>query len=81
MATEKKIAVVTGATGQLGRQVVKVFEKEGWVVFGTGMCYKWSIELAIDNGWIGFSRAKPPAIRRVDLQNRWEVVGLLDEVK
>jgi len=38
-------------------------------------------ELAIDNGWIGFSRAKPPAIRKVDLQNREEVVGLLDEVK
>jgi len=39
MATGKKAAVVTGATGQLGRQVVKAFEKEGWEVFGTGMCY------------------------------------------
>lgn len=64
MATEKRTAVVTGATGQLGRQVVKAFENEGWEVFGTG-----------------FSRAKPPAIRKVDLQNKEEVVGLLDEVK
>ena len=38
MAT-KKTVVVTGATGQLGRQVVKAFEKGGWEVFGTGMCY------------------------------------------
>lgn len=30
---------------------------------------------------IGFSRAKPPAIRKVDLQNKEEIVGLLDEVK
>jgi len=37
MATEKKTVVVTGATGQLGRQVVKAFEKGGWEVFGTGM--------------------------------------------
>jgi len=37
MATEKKTVVVTGATGQLGRQVVKAFEKGGWEVFGIGM--------------------------------------------
>ncbi|KAF8427490.1 C-3 sterol dehydrogenase [Tirmania nivea] len=74
MATEKKTAVVTGATGQLGRQIVKAFEKEGWEVFGTE-------ERQELDGWIGFSRAKPPAIRKVDLQNREEVVNVLDEVK
>lgn len=29
----------------------------------------------------GFSRAKPPTIRKVDLGNAEEVVGLLDDVK
>ncbi|KAI5799264.1 hypothetical protein DFH27DRAFT_88988 [Peziza echinospora] len=59
-----KTAVITGATGQLGRQVQRAFEKEGWTVVGTG-----------------FSRAKPPTIRKVDLQNREEVVALLDECR
>lgn len=31
-----KTAVITGATGQLGRQVVKAFDKDGWNVIGTG---------------------------------------------
>lgn len=30
---------------------------------------------------VGFSRAKPPMIRKVDLGNEEEVVGLLDDVK
>lgn len=31
-----KTALVTGATGLLGRQVVKAFERAGWSVTGTG---------------------------------------------
>jgi S-adenosylmethionine synthetase len=31
-----KIALITGATGLLGRQVVKAFERAGWDVKGTG---------------------------------------------
>jgi S-adenosylmethionine synthetase len=31
-----KSVLVTGATGLLGRQVVKVFQREGWNVTGTG---------------------------------------------
>jgi len=31
-----KRVLVTGATGLLGRQVVKAFEREGWTVTGTG---------------------------------------------
>lgn len=31
-----KKVLVTGATGLLGRQVVKVFERDGWTVVGTG---------------------------------------------
>lgn len=32
----QKTALVTGATGLLGRQVVKAFEASGWTVKGTG---------------------------------------------
>lgn len=32
-----KKALITGATGLLGRQVVKVFERAGWEVVGTGL--------------------------------------------
>jgi S-adenosylmethionine synthetase len=31
-----KTALITGATGLLGRQVVKAFERAGWTVKGTG---------------------------------------------
>jgi S-adenosylmethionine synthetase len=31
-----KTALITGATGLLGRQVVKAFERGGWEVIGTG---------------------------------------------
>lgn len=31
-----KTALITGATGLLGRQVVKAFERAGWDVKGTG---------------------------------------------
>lgn len=32
----QKTALVTGATGLLGRQVVTAFQKQGWDVKGTG---------------------------------------------
>jgi len=57
-------ALVTGATGLLGRQVVKAFEAAGYNVVGTG-----------------FSRASPPQIRKVDIQNADEVSSLFGEVK
>jgi NAD(P)-dependent dehydrogenase (short-subunit alcohol dehydrogenase family) len=31
-----KTALITGATGLLGRQVVKAFERHDWAVVGTG---------------------------------------------
>jgi S-adenosylmethionine synthetase len=31
-----KTALVTGATGLLGRQVVKAFQRQSWEVVGTG---------------------------------------------
>lgn len=31
-----KTVIVTGATGLLGRQVVRAFERRGWTVKGTG---------------------------------------------
>jgi len=32
----QKTALITGATGLLGRQVVKAFQRKGWDVVGTG---------------------------------------------
>jgi len=34
--TMAKTALITGATGLLGRQVVKAFERHDWAVVGTG---------------------------------------------
>ena len=59
-----KTALITGATGLLGRQVVKAFERQQWDVIGTG-----------------FTRAKPPAILKLDLGSLAEVAKVLDEVK
>ncbi|KAI9816428.1 MAG: hypothetical protein M1826_001817 [Phylliscum demangeonii] len=59
-----RTALVTGATGFLGRQVVKAFERAEWKVVGTG-----------------WSRAKPPAIVKLDLTDDAAVQGILDEIK
>ena len=58
-------ALVTGATGLLGRQVVDAFRRDSsWKVVGQG-----------------FTRAAPPDILKADLQDEVETVRLLDEVK
>ena len=57
-------ALVTGATGLLGREVVRAFERAGWEVVGTG-----------------FSRASPPRVLKLDVQDEREVQRVLDEVK
>jgi S-adenosylmethionine synthetase len=36
MEASPKTALITGATGLLGRQVVKAFQRAGWNVVGTG---------------------------------------------
>jgi len=56
--------LVTGATGLLGRQVVKAFESAGYEVTG-----------------IGFSRASPPKILKVDIQNVEEVEAVLEKLR
>ncbi len=60
----KPKALVTGATGLLGRQVVKAFERAGYEVVGTG-----------------FSRASPPKVIKVDIQDADAVAKLFGEVK
>lgn len=59
-----KTALITGATGLLGRQVVTAFEREEWQVVGTG-----------------FTRAKPPAILKLDLGGEADIARTIDEIK
>ena len=35
--TDQHVALVTGATGLLGRQVIKAFDQAGWKTVGTGL--------------------------------------------
>ena len=55
---------MTGATGLLGREVVKAFESAGWDALVTG-----------------FSRASPPKITKLDIQDEREIEKVLDETK
>lgn len=66
MGQDTNNALVTGATGLLGRQVIKAFEHPGrnWNVKGTGL-----------------SRADGVSVLRVDLGKRDEVEAALDSVK
>jgi S-adenosylmethionine synthetase len=59
-----KTALITGATGLLGRQVVTAFERQEWHVVGTG-----------------FSRAKPPAILKLDLGSETDIARTIEEAK
>ena len=54
--------IVTGATGLLGRQVVRQFEQAGWEVIGTG-----------------YSRASPPKMLKVDVQDEAQLKKVLDD--
>ena len=56
--------LVTGASGLLGREVVKAFDRAGWEVVGAG-----------------FSRASPPKVIKLDIQDEQEVQKVLNEVK
>ncbi|SPO06022.1 related to methionine adenosyltransferase regulatory beta subunit [Cephalotrichum gorgonifer] len=66
MGQGSKAALVTGATGLLGRQVVKAFEYPGrdWTVKGTGL-----------------SRADGVSVLKVNLEKKDEVEAALDSVK
>ena len=67
MATQHtKVALVTGATGLLGRQVVEIFRQSpGWSVKGTG-----------------YSRADGVDILKVDLENEDSSLDkLLEDIK
>lgn len=66
MAPPSRAALVTGATGLLGRQVVRAFEYPGkdWSAKGTGL-----------------SRADGVDVLRVDLGVKEEAEAALDSVK
>lgn len=66
MGQPSKAALVTGATGLLGRQLLRSFEYPGrdWSVKGTGL-----------------SRADGVSVLKVDLQKQAEVEAALDSVK
>lgn len=45
-----KTALITGATGLLGRQVLKAFEREDWKAVGTGFSRAKAPVLKLDLG-------------------------------
>lgn len=59
-----KTALITGASGFLGRQVVKAFQRAGYKTVGTAL-----------------TRVESPAILKVDLCNKDEVIKLITKVK
>ena len=75
----KKTVLVTGATGLLGRQVVRAFsyyalDSDDWIVKGTGFSRAGPQSAAVDG--------KPAdEVIRVDLADEGQVEGLLEGVK
>ncbi len=61
-SSQAPCALITGATGFLGRQVVAAFGRAGWSTVNTG-----------------FTRADPPRIYRLDLNDEAAVAQRLDE--
>ena len=59
-----KTALITGASGFLGRQVVTAFQNVGWNTVGTG-----------------FTRANPPSIIKLDLNDAEAVEETLGKIK
>ncbi|KIW07384.1 dTDP-4-dehydrorhamnose reductase, variant [Verruconis gallopava] len=65
MSSAPPTVLVTGASGLLGRDIIKAFERDGdWKVVGTAL-----------------SRANPPSIVKLDLQDDAAIKQLLDDVQ
>lgn len=71
-----KTALVTGATGLLGRQVVRAFEgKSVPTELSSQAGWKWDVK------GTGFSRADGVNVLKVDLEKEEEVERVLSEVR
>ena len=60
--TDQRVVLITGATGLLGRQLLKAFDQAGWKTIGTG-----------------FTRARPPSILKVDLDDERAIEQILED--
>lgn len=80
MPDSKPVALITGASGLLGREILFAFESRGWSVVGTGL-NRSSRSVSDSDPSTQEGDSARQKIVKLDLQNEEDIIAVLDKVK